>query len=143
MAKKSVLIVDDNAVVRFSLRHLFQANPEFEVSGEAENGQDAIDQAEHLKPDLIILDLAMPIMTGLEAAPLLIKMLPDAALILFTHHDGHPVELLAKAAGIHAVVPKSQAAARLITQAHALAANRRPPKTSDFRASRRSRQREE
>jgi two-component system nitrate/nitrite response regulator NarL len=119
---QDVLIVDDNAVVRSSLRRLFKTYPEFEVSGEAENGQDAIDKAERLKPDLIILDLAMPVMTGLEAAPVLRKMLPDAALILFTHHDGHPVELLAQAAGIHAVVPKSQAASRLIALAQALLA---------------------
>ena len=119
---KGVLIVDDNAVVRSSLRRLFESYPEFEVLGEAVDGQDAIDEAERLKPDLIILDLAMPVMTGLEAAPVLRKMLPSAVLILFTHHNGHPVELLAKAAGIHAVVPKSQAASRLITQAQALLA---------------------
>src|SRR5260370_41634465 len=91
MANKGVLIVDDNAVVRSSLRCLFESYPEFEVSGEAENGQDAIDKAERLKPDLIILDLAMPVMNGLEAAPELRKMLPDARLILFTaHYPPHP-----------------------------------------------------
>ena len=122
MASKGVLIVDDNAFVRSSLRRLFEANAEFEVSGEAENGQDAIRKAKRLKPDLIILDLAMPLMNGLQAAPVLKKMLPEAALILFTHHNGHPVEVLAREAGIHAVVPKSQAASRLITQAQALLA---------------------
>ena len=122
MACKGVLIVDDNDVVRSSLRRLFEGYPEFEVSGEAKDGQDAIQKAQRLQPDLIILDLAMPVMTGLEAAPVLRKMLPEVALILFTHHDGHPVELLAKAAGIHAVVPKSQAASRLIAQAQALLA---------------------
>ena len=88
MGKKGVLIVDDNAVVRSSLGRLFKAYPEFEVSGEAENGQDAIDKAERLKPDLIILDLAMPVMNGLNVAPILRKMLPDVRLILFTAHDG-------------------------------------------------------
>lgn len=120
MASKGVLIVDDNAAVRSALRHLFKAYPEFDVTGEAENGRDAIDKANCLKPALIILDLAMPVMSGLEAAPLLRKMLPDTVLILFTHHDGHPVELLAQAAGIHAVVPKNQAGSKLITQAQAL-----------------------
>ena len=122
MANKGVLIVDDNAFVRSSLRRLFEASPEFEVSGEAENGQDAIDKAKRLKPDLIVLDLAMPVMNGLQATPVLKKMLPEVRLILFTAHNGHPVEVLAREAGIHAVVPKNQAASRLITQAQALLA---------------------
>ncbi len=122
MANKGVLIVDDNTFVRSSLRRLFEFCPEFEVSGEAENGQDAIDKAERLKPDLIILDLAMPVMNGLEAAPELRKMLPDARLILFTVHYGPHVQHLAQAAGIHAVVSKSEAASTLIEQAQALLA---------------------
>jgi DNA-binding NarL/FixJ family response regulator len=122
MAKKSVLIVDDNRVVRSSLRRLFESCPEFEVSGDAENGQDAISKAERLKPDLVILDLSMPVMNGLDAAAVLKKILPDARLILFTAHDGHQVDVLAEAAGIHAVVPKSQTASTLITQARALLA---------------------
>jgi DNA-binding NarL/FixJ family response regulator len=71
----------------------------FEVVGEAEDGHDAINKAESLKPDLIILDLEMPVMNGLDAASVLKKVLPDARLILFTSHDGQQVELLAKAAG--------------------------------------------
>jgi len=122
MANKGVLIVDDNTLVRSSPRRLFESCPEFEVSGEAENGQDAIDKAERLKPDLIILDLAMPVMNGLEAAPELRKMLPDARLILFTVHYGPQVQHLAQAAGIHAVVSKSEAASTLIKQAQALLA---------------------
>ena len=120
MANKRVLIVDDNRVVRSSLRRMFAACPEFYVSGEAENGQDAINKAERLKPDLIILDLAMPVMNGLDAALVLKKILPHARVILFTAHDGHQVDVLARAAGIHAVVPKSQAASTLITHAREL-----------------------
>ncbi len=122
MPKKRVLLVDDNPVVRSTVRRLFESHPDFEVSGEAENGRDAVEQAECLKPDLIILDLAMPVMTGLDAAPMLRKMLPDARLILFTVHGGHEVANLAHATGIHAVVPKNQAASKLITQAQALLA---------------------
>jgi DNA-binding NarL/FixJ family response regulator len=81
MPKKRVLVVDDNALVRSMVRQLFESDADFEVSGEAENGRDAIQKAENLKPNLIILDLAMPVMTGIEAAPLLRKVLPDARLI--------------------------------------------------------------
>ena len=77
---------------------------------------------EALEPDLIILDLAMPVMTGLDAASVLKKMLPARLLILFTVHEGREVANLALAAGIHAVVSKTQAAATLITQAQVLLA---------------------
>jgi DNA-binding NarL/FixJ family response regulator len=122
VAIKTVLIVDDNAVVRAPLRRLLESHPEFEVSGEAENGQDAIDKAELLKPDLIILDLAMPIMNGFEAAAILRKMLPQVRLILFTAHDGNQVHRLAQAAGINAVVAKGKSSSALIAQAKALVA---------------------
>ena len=69
-----VLLVDDSAIMRSMVRSLFESQPGFEVSGEAENGQEAIEKAANLKPDLIILDLAMPVMTGLDAAPVLREM---------------------------------------------------------------------
>lgn len=122
MAIKTVLIVDDNAVIRAPLRRLLESQPEFKVSGEAENGRDAINKAEQLKPDLIILDLAMPVMNGLDAATILRNMLPDVLLILFTAHDGTQVQRLAKAAGINAVVAKSESSSALIAQAKALVA---------------------
>ena len=117
-----VLLVDDSAIMRSMVRSLFESQPGFEVSGEAENGQEAIEKAANLKPDLIILDLAMPVMTGLDAAPVLRKMLPATLLILFTVHEGREVAKLALAAGIDAVVSKTQAAATLIAQAQALLA---------------------
>lgn len=120
LAKKTVLIVDDDFLVRNALRRLLDGF-EFEVSGEAQNGQEAIDKAELLKPDLIILDLSMPVMNGLEAAAPLRKMLPDVRLILFTMHDGPEVERLAKMAGIHAVIAKSRATT-LIAKVQALMA---------------------
>ena len=121
--KKRVLLVDDNSVVRSLVRQLFELQPGFEISGEAENGRDAIEKAENLKPDVIILDLSMPVMTGLDAAPLLRKVLPDTRIILFTVQEGSAVERLARAAGINAVVSKNQAASELILQAQSLLAS--------------------
>ena len=120
MPKKRVLVVDDNPLVRSLVRQVFELHPDFEISGEAENGREAVERTENLKPDLIILDLAMPVMTGLDAAPLLKKVVPDARIILFTVQEGREVERLARAAGIHAVVAKSQAASKLILRAQAL-----------------------
>jgi DNA-binding NarL/FixJ family response regulator len=123
MPTKRVLLVDDNSVVRSFVRQVFELEPDFEISGEAENGRDAVEKAQKLKPDLIILDLIMPVMTGLDAAPLLKQLLPDTLIILFTQQEGSEVERLARAAGIDAVVSKSQAASKLIFQAQALLAS--------------------
>ena len=122
MSKKRVLLVDDSADIRKVVRPLFDSHPKFEVVGEAEHGREAIEKAPKLRPDIIILDLTMPLMNGLEAAPLLIKLLPHVWLILFTSHDLPEVERLSRAAGIHAVVPKDKALTHLIAQAEALVA---------------------
>jgi two-component system nitrate/nitrite response regulator NarL len=123
MPKKRVLLVDDNSAVRSLVRQLFELEPDFEISGEAENGRDAVEKAENLNPNLIVLDLVMPVMTGLDAAPLLRKLLPDTPIILFTVQEGSEVEQLARAAGIHAVVSKNQPASKLILQARSLLAS--------------------
>jgi DNA-binding NarL/FixJ family response regulator len=123
MPKKRVLLVDDNSGVRSLVRRLFELEPDFEISGEAENGRDAVERAENLKPDLIILDLSMPVMTGLDAAPLLRKLLPNTGIILFTVQEGREIERLARSAGANSVVSKNQAASELIRQAQALLAS--------------------
>lgn len=129
---KRVLLVDDNAVVRFFVRRLFESQPDFEISGEAENGSDAVERAEKLKPDLIILDLVMPVMNGLDAAPLLKKLLPNTPIILFTQEGGE-VERLAQVPGIDAVVSKSEAASELVLKAQALLAPEQESGPAKFR----------
>ncbi|HYK49046.1 MAG TPA: response regulator transcription factor [Terriglobales bacterium] len=120
MPKKAVLLVDDNAAVRRAVRRLFDTHPKFEVVGEAEHGRDAVEKAPVLRPDLIILDLVMPVMNGLEAAPLLIKVLPNVWIILLTAHEFPEVDRLVREVGIHAIVPKSKASTHLIAQAESL-----------------------
>ena len=88
--------------------------------GEAEHGREAVEKAASLRPDLIVLDLSMPMMNGLEAAPLLIKILPNVWLILFTLFESPEVFRAAREAGIHAVVLKNHARTHLISQAEAL-----------------------
>ena len=120
MSKKKVLLVDDSATVRRAVRPLFDSHPKFRVVGEAEHGREAVEIAPKLQPDLIVLDMSMPVMNGLEAAPLLIQLLPRVWLILFTSYYLPEVERLSRAAGIHAIVPKDKAATHLIKQAEAL-----------------------
>jgi two-component system nitrate/nitrite response regulator NarL len=116
MPRKQVLLVDDNYGVRALVRQLFDLEADFEICGEAGNGLEAVEKASSLKPDLIIMDLTMPVMTGLDAAGLLLKRLPEAKIILFTVHEGAELERLATESGIHAVVSKNQAVSKLVQQ---------------------------
>jgi DNA-binding NarL/FixJ family response regulator len=114
---KSVLIVDDHEAVRRELRRLFQSQPEFTVCGEAVDGADAISKAEELSPDLVILDLAMPEMNGLEAAGALRFMLPEGVLFLLTAYKNRELELAAFQSGIRAVFSKYDDLDGLISRA--------------------------
>jgi two-component system, NarL family, response regulator NreC len=103
---RSILIVDDHEVIRRQLRSLFRRHPEFIVCGEAVHGVDAIEKAQQLSPDLIILDFAMPEMNGLEAAAALKFMMPAVPLFLLTVHCSRELELAAFGSGICAVFSK-------------------------------------
>lgn len=116
---KCILIIDDNAVIRRMLRNVFEQQG-WIVCGEAENGREAIDKAGNLTPDLIVLDLAMPIMNGLEAAPALRRMLPAVPIILFTLHDNKVLEKEAWSAGVTVVVSKEESVSTLVNQAQSL-----------------------
>jgi CheY-like chemotaxis protein len=104
----SILIVDDSAVVRRTLRSCFEQNTEWTVCGEAVNGQDAIEKAQQLRPDLIILDLSMPVMNGLDAARALKRVSPSVELLMFTSFKYPQLEREAVAAGCTAVIAKSE-----------------------------------
>ena len=103
---KYVLIVDDHEAVRRAIRSRFQADSQFIVCGEAVDGVDAIEKAQELSPDIIILDFAMPEMNGLEAATALKYMMPTVPLFLLTAHRNRELELAARDAGISAVFSK-------------------------------------
>ena len=104
---KRVLIVDDHAAVRRAIVQMLASQPEFEVCGEAENGRIAIDKAQRLKPDLIILDLSMPVMNGLEAARVLRTVLPAVPILMYTSFATANLAKESFAAGVSRVATKS------------------------------------
>ncbi len=112
-----VLIVDDHAVIRRMLHALFEAD-DIEVR-EAENGTEGVRKAQDLKPGLVILDLVMPVMNGLEAARALQLTMPHLPLLMFTNNNGAAMEKEARAAGIFAVISKSDVNASRLLVAHA------------------------
>ena len=117
---KTVLIVDDNPIVRRSLCDLFTQQADFQICGEAEDGLQAIEKAQQRKPDLIVLDLVMPGMNGLDAARVINGMLPEVPMILFTLHSDGLVQEQARSAGIATVISKGERGRFLIEKARSL-----------------------
>ena len=85
-----ILIADDHPEARRCARELLEARPGWEVCGEAENGMEAIEKTAALKPDIVILDLSMPKMSGVAAARIIRGMVPDVPLLLFSLYAGDP-----------------------------------------------------
>lgn len=117
---KVVLIVDDNAFVRQALYELFKREADFEVCGEAGNGREAIEKAQQLHPDLIVLDLSMPVMNGLDAARVLNRLMPTVPLIMYTALGDSFVRQQARLIGISELVSKSEPTSVLIDKARRL-----------------------
>ncbi len=101
-----ILIADDNPQVRTALRLCIRLHESWQVCGEAENGQDALELAKRLKPDVVLLDYAMPNMNGLEAARLISLSVPESVLILFTMFASTQLSALAQEAGVREVISK-------------------------------------
>jgi DNA-binding NarL/FixJ family response regulator len=106
-----ILLVDDSELIRLATRHFLESQPGFKVCGEAVDGIDALEKAQHLNPDLIILDIAMPRMNGLETARELRARMFQAPIVLFTWYADavQPQDL--QEVGINAVISKSNPAA--------------------------------
>src|SRR5438309_2042607 len=117
---KTVLVVDDNALIRQALCEMFKREADFEVCGEAENGREAIEKAQQLHPDLIVMDLSMPVMNGIEAASILKSLMPTVPLIIFSEYSYVFSEKEARTAGVSALVSKSDHASVLVGKARAL-----------------------
>lgn len=102
----NILIVDDSAPIRRSLSTIINAQNGLRVCGEASNGAEAISETSILGPDVVVLDLAMPVMNGINAATHINKLLPETHLVMFTSQLTETIEELARSEGIEAVVDK-------------------------------------
>ena len=117
---KSILIVDDSDTVRDVIRFFLEGQEDLVVCGEAVDGVDGIEKAKLLKPDLILLDLAMPRMNGVEAASVLRRTMPDVPIILFTMYNEALGRSLASAVGVSMVVSKPDGMSKLVECVHAV-----------------------
>jgi DNA-binding NarL/FixJ family response regulator len=117
---KTVLVADDNYSVRRALCEVFARESDFEVCAEADDGRDAIEKAERLRPDMIVLDLSMPDINGLDVARELKDRMPSVPIILFTFYVDRFVKEAALSSGVSEVVSKSEDVSVLITKARSL-----------------------
>jgi CheY-like chemotaxis protein len=108
MAKR-VLVADDNAAIRKILCRIFETEADYDLCAEAENGREAIELAVRWQPDLIILDLSMPVMDGLEAARELKRLMPKVPIILFTQHADLSNRITLMNADVDRIVSKTEA----------------------------------
>jgi DNA-binding NarL/FixJ family response regulator len=100
------LVVDDSAAVRTSLSALLDAHPSLEVVGTADNGRDAVAKVEALSPDLVVMDLQMPEMNGLDATRNIRQRHPAVQVIVITMHDSGGIRAACRLAGAHGFVSK-------------------------------------
>jgi DNA-binding NarL/FixJ family response regulator len=105
-----ILVVDDTQAIRRSVRLRIENETDWEICGEAENGRDAIERVKELEPDVVVLDLSMPVMNGLDAARRIKAIAPRIHILMFTLHTYPQLLDEARKAGIDDVVSKSDAA---------------------------------
>ena len=119
MAKK-IMVVDDNPAIRRILRNILEFNHDWVVCGEGVDGRDGVEKAKALSPDLIVLDVSMPVMNGLEAARILHQVMPNVPLILCSLHTDRLLEMEARSAGVTAVFSKAENMQMLVNKAREL-----------------------
>lgn len=115
-----ILVADDHEVVRKGLVSLLQAQPDWQVCGEAGDGREAVEKAIQLKPDILILDIGMPSLNGLEATRQILRTIPHARVLILTLHDSDQVVREVLNAGARGFLLKSDAARDLVAAVDAL-----------------------
>jgi DNA-binding NarL/FixJ family response regulator len=117
--KTRVLVADDHAVVRRGVRGILGAEPDFDVVGEAEDGADAVAKTRELDPHLVVMDVSMPRMTGLQASRELARHAPDVRVVMLSMHDDEQYFFEALAAGASGYVLKSAVDRELVNACRA------------------------
>lgn len=119
-----VLIVDDHAMIRQGIQGILQAFPEWEPCGEADNGHEAVRLAAVLEPEIIVMDVSMPGLNGLEATRMIRETQPNIKILLLTLHASAELMRTAFRAGAQGFVLKSDAEHELVRALHAIASGR-------------------
>jgi DNA-binding NarL/FixJ family response regulator len=119
-----ILLVDDHPIVRQGLKTLLEGHPGWQVIGEASDGIEALEKAETLNPDVMVLDVTMPRMNGLEACRVMRQRAPKLEILFMTQHDSPQMMREALDAGARGYVVKSNAARDLLEAVEAVSQHR-------------------
>jgi DNA-binding NarL/FixJ family response regulator len=118
-----ILVVDDHEAVRKGVCAILSSRKDIEVCGEAQNGLEAIEKAMTLKPDLIVLDVTMPVLGGFDAVPEIRKSRPEVPILILSMHESNQLIEEAKKLGVKGFVSKAQAGTVLLKAVDALLNN--------------------
>jgi two-component system, NarL family, response regulator NreC len=114
MKKLRILLADDHIVMRTGLRALLERQPNLEVVGESENGRETVALAASLKPDVVVMDVGMPVLNGIEATQTIVTQNPTVAVVILSMHADESYVMRALKAGARGYLLKDSAAADLI-----------------------------
>lgn len=120
MSAVQILLADDHTVIRAGLRLVLERQPDFRVVGEASDGREAVAAVERLHPSVVVMDLAMPNLNGIEAARQIVAANPSVAIVVLSMHSDEEYVLRALKAGARAYILKESAEADLIAAIHAV-----------------------
>jgi two-component system response regulator NreC len=124
MKKLRILLADDHIVVRTGLRALLERQPNLEVVGESENGRETVELVASLGPDVVVMDVAMPVLNGIEATKTIVTQRPATAVVILSMHADESYVMRALKAGARGYLLKDSAAADLITAIQAVSQNK-------------------
>jgi PAS domain S-box-containing protein len=124
VGRKRILIADDHEVLRRGVRTMLGTESQWEICGEAVDGKDAVDKAGELLPDLVILDVNMPMLNGLAAVRQILRLRPQPRILVFTVHDSDQTMMEVQATGAHGYLSKAKAQQDLIHAVRALLAGK-------------------
>ncbi len=120
MDKIRILVVDDHAIMRDGIRALLDLHEDIEIVGEASEGKEAVEKAQELMPDVVVMDIAMPVMDGLEAARRIKRKIPKTKVLVLTQYDNKEYVLSAIKAGVSGYVPKRALGSELVSAIRAV-----------------------
>jgi DNA-binding NarL/FixJ family response regulator len=122
-----ILVTDDHTMVRDGICAVLTLQKDMEVVGEAVNGQEAIEKTKRLQPNIVLMDIVMPVMSGLEATKHIVRDCPQTRVLILTQYDEEENMFVAKQAGAHGFIPKRAASSELLTGIRAVGSGRYYP----------------